>query len=260
MMLSRGATSDTSAVREELLERLIDRALVRQFLKSRKTEADPKQLDEAVGQLKRQLRDTGKDPDAMLAELGYDDARVREDLSLTLAWQTHIRRIVTSDEIREYFASHREEFDGTEVRASQIFIKLPAKPTDGDVRAAMSKLEPLRDEITAGKLDFAEAAKMNSEAPSRDKGGDVGWFPYRGRMPIELSSVAFGLKKGEMSTVFRTPFGVHLLQTTDRKPGDLSVEDARPEIVRVLSDQHWEKVVASQRASAKIEKKPVRGD
>jgi peptidyl-prolyl cis-trans isomerase C len=255
MMLSRGAKQATPELRNELLDRLIDRALVRQFLASRKTEADPKQLEDAVAQLKRQLRDSGRDPDAVLDELGYDEARVREDLALTLAWQAHMRKIVTSAEIEEYFTSHRVELDGTEVRASQILVKLPESPADADVARAKAVLEKLREQIDSESVSFAEAAKQHSDAPSRENGGDVGWFPYRGRMPTEISSIAFGLKKDVVSAPFRTRFGIHILKVTDLKPGTLSLEDARPEILRALSDNQWDRVVTQERSKAKISRK-----
>ncbi|MGE3314320.1 MAG: peptidylprolyl isomerase, partial [Planctomycetaceae bacterium] len=254
MLLSRRVKQPTPELREELLERLIDRFLVRQFLKSRKVEADPRQLEEAVAQLKRQLRESGRDPDVILGELGYDDSRIRDDLGLTLAWQGHINRIVTPKEIEEYFADHRIELDGTEVRASQILIQLPADAGDGDLARAKTLLDELRGKIESGALRFADAAKEHSQAPSRDIGGDIGWFPYRGRMPSEFSSVAFGLKKGTVSTPFRTRFGVHLLMVTDLKPGMLSLEDARSDILRALSDRHWDQVVNSERSKARIER------
>lgn len=259
MMLSHGVQGSSPEIRAQILERLIERSLIRQFLAGRKAEVDPKQLDDAVGQLKRQLKEEGRDPEAALKEMGFDDARIREDLSLTLAWQGHVRRIATSTEIQEYFASHREEFDGTEVRASQIFKKLPENPGAPELTEIQAKLTELREQIAAGKLNFADAAKEYSDAPSKEKGGDVGWFPYRGKMPPELSSVAFRLKKGEMSQPFRTRFGVHLLTVTDRKAGEISVEDARPEILRALSDAHWRKVVEQERAKAKIERKEAQG-
>lgn len=258
MKVSRQMAKTGPAGDDDLVERLIDRVLVRKFLASRKAEVDAKQLDDAVGQLKRQLRESNRNPDELLGELGYDDARVREELSLLLAWQGHVRRVSTTAEIQKYFESHRAEFDGTEVRASQIFRKLPSEPGSADVENSRKLLADLRTQIVAGKRTFADAAREHSEAPSREQGGDVGWFAYRGRMPVEISSVAFGLQKGEVSAPFRTRFGLHLVTVTDRKAGEISLEDARPEILSALSDSHWRKVVAQERARAKIEYKPPR--
>ena len=51
--------------------------------------------------------------------------------------------------------------------------------TVADLRRVESELETIRQEIVAGKLDFGEAAKKYSDCPSKDKGGDIGPFPYK---------------------------------------------------------------------------------
>jgi peptidyl-prolyl cis-trans isomerase C len=75
--------------------------------------------------------------------------------------------------------------------------------------------------------------------------------------------VAFALKTGDVSQPIESPFGVHLITVTDRKPGDLSLEDVRGKVLDVLSKELWDKTVAELRTQAKIEridaerKKPV---
>jgi len=254
MKLSRQVAADAPPEAEaRLIERLVDRRLIRGFLKSRKSEVDPQLLDDAVGRIHRQIRGAGGDPDKVLAELGFDDARLRDELSLELSWLSHVRRVVTADQVRKYFEAHREELDGTEVRASHILLKLPADAEPARERAAKEKLARIRADVVAGRLDFAAAARQNSEAASRNSGGDVGFFPYQGRMPVEFTQAAFGLRVGELSQPFRTSFGVHLCTVTARRPGQLSLEDARPEILRRLSNELWEETVSAERQRAKIE-------
>jgi peptidyl-prolyl cis-trans isomerase C len=239
------------AARKALIEQLVDRQLVREFLDTRKEKADPGRLDDEIGRIERLIRRGGKEPAEVLGKLGYDDARLRDELSLGLTWQSYVRRILTEAQIADYFAKHREEFDGTEVRASQILIKLPPDAAETDVKQAEQKLKALRGEIEAGRLNFVEAARRNSQAASSESGGDVGYFPYRGRMPADFSRAAFGLRPGEISQPFRTRFGLHLCTVTDRKPGELSFEDARPEILQRLSDDRWQQVVRDQRKRRK---------
>jgi len=254
MKLSRQVAADAPPEAEaRLIERLIDRRLIRGFLKSRKSDVDPQLLDDAVGRIHRQIRGAGGDPDKVLPGLGFDDARLRDELALELAWLSHVRRVVTADQMRKYFEAHREELDGTEVRASQILLKLPADAEPAREREAKEKLARIRAEIAAGRLDFAAAARQFSEAASRNAGGDVGFFPYQGRMPVEFTTAAFGLRVGELSQPFRTSFGVHLCTVTARRPGQLSLEDARPEILRRLSNELWEQTVSAERRRAKIE-------
>lgn len=254
MLLSRSLPADLSAdVRRNLLEQLVDKRLMQAFLKSRKVQPNAEALNKQVQRIYQLIRKSGDDPAKILARLGYDEQSLREELALPLMWNQYLGTILTQRELREYWAAHRHEFDGTEVRVSQILIKVSGLSNAAEVGAAEAKLLRLRSEIQDGKTTFAEAAQMHSDAPSREQGGDVGFFPYRGEMPVSFSRVAFALKVGEISEPFTTPFGIHLCTVTERKPGQLSLEDARPQVLRRLSNQRWHEAVQSERSKARIE-------
>jgi parvulin-like peptidyl-prolyl isomerase len=50
------------------------------------------------------------------------------------------------------------------------------------------------------------------------KGGDLGFFTQKQMLPA-FSSRAFKMKVGEVSEIFRTGHGFHIIKVTDRKPG-----------------------------------------
>lgn len=239
--------------RRKVAERLIDNELMRQLLVDRRAEPDPKRLTAAIESLKGQLRRRGADSERTLRALGYNDAALRREVYLPLAWEYHLGRVLTQGAIRDEFERRRAEYDGTEVRASQIFIKVGASDRANKAKAAEDKLARLRAEITAGKITFADAARHDSEAPSAAKGGDVGFFAFRGAMPAEVCRVAFSLKVGDVSRPFRTPFGVHLYTVTDIRPGNASLEDVRSLVIRHLSSELWDRLVSQARSTAKIE-------
>ncbi|MGH7948605.1 MAG: peptidylprolyl isomerase, partial [Candidatus Binataceae bacterium] len=93
-----------------------------------------------------------------------------------------------------------------------------------------------------------------SESPTREKGGDLGFFPYRGKMPTAFTQVVFKLKLGEVSEPFITPFGAHLAKVIEVKAGEaaLSLEDARPAVLSRMSNELWNETVAAERAKANI--------
>lgn len=241
------------ATRRKIVERLVENELIRQLLRDRRAEADPKRLAAAVEALKGRLRRQSADSDKKLRSLGYTDAALRRELFLPLAWDYYLGRVITQGMIRDEFERRRPEYDGTEVRASQIFIKIAPSDPASKVKAAEEKLGRLRAEITAGKVSFADAARRDSEAPSAAKGGDVGYFAFRGTMPADVCRVAFALKVNEVSQPFRTPFGLHLYTVTDIRPGSLSLEDVRSLVIRRLSTDSWDRLVAQARKTAKIE-------
>jgi len=243
---------DRERVRGAYLEKLIDMRLIQQFLASRKTTATKQEIDEQVKLVRENARKSGRDPDKVLAESGYTPEALREELALPIAWKHHLDRAVTPESLKKYFEEHRSEFDGTQVRARQIFLKT-ARGDDEAMADAETRLGLLRKDIVSKKITFEEAAREHSEAPSRDEGGDVGLFPYSGKMPQEFSREAFRLKVGEVSQPFRSRYGVHLCLVTEREPGDLSLEDVREEVLAHLSRELQDEMTAELRKKAKIE-------
>lgn len=234
--------------REQMIERLIDRQLLRAFLAQKKIAADPQRLDAHLTQLKTRLKARGEDFDKLLAKSGFTEETLRRELTLPLDWDEYVRRQTTDEKLREVWRSRKHEFDGSEVRAAQIVLK------SDDPTADEKRLADLRQQIVAGKLTFADAAKKYSQAPSAAKGGDLGRFGFRGKQPPPYPQIAFGLKVGEVSESVRSPFGVLLLTVTERIEGQLSLEDARPEILQVLSAEMQRDVLSRERAQAKIER------
>jgi preprotein translocase subunit SecD len=67
------------------------------------------------------------------------------------------------------------------------------------------------------KEDFANLAKEFSDCPSKDKGGDLGWFS-KGMMVPEFETATFNLKKGELTKeLVKTNFGYHIIQKIDER-------------------------------------------
>ncbi len=254
--LHRLPAQETAESRKADLEQLIENELLRQFLADRRAEVDPQRLAAAVKAAKEQLKRQNRDPDKVFQNSRLLDALLRRELSLPMAWQVHLGRVLTQQTIRDEFEHHRSDFDGTEVRASQIFLKLPASADAARVQAARDKLDRLRAEIVAGKISFADAAKRDSQAPSAADGGDVGWFTFRGKMPPEICKVVFRLKPGEVSAPFRTKFGLHLYTVTKVRPGNLNLEDVRASVIARMSRTLWEQFAAQAKKTARIDWKP----
>jgi peptidyl-prolyl cis-trans isomerase C len=238
----------------KLIEELVDRQLVREFLAKRKFVAPADELAYQIQQAENAIRRQGDDPAVLLPKLGYTPDRLKSELSLPLAWQAYVRQTVTLPQTKEYFEQHRAELDGTQVRARQIFLKLPARPSEADVADRTKRLNDLRAQVAAGKISFADAARQHSESPSGETGGEIGAFGFRGKLPAPVTRAAFALKPNEISSPVVSAFGVHLIQVTERIPGDLSLEDVRPQIFERLAEQLWIETVSRERKSAKIER------
>jgi peptidyl-prolyl cis-trans isomerase D len=116
---------------------------------------------------------------------------------------------VTSDEVREYYDDHEDEF-ALPAQATVRAIILDKTPTPEDTLAMGALAAELRQEIIDG-ADFEDVlGRSGVDAGS----GDLGWFT-RDLMPEEFSDVAFAAAVGELTEPVRTTFGYHLIEVQD---------------------------------------------
>ncbi len=256
-LLISGNRTPTPADRNAALERVIDRTLVAKFVAAKGVNPLAEDVENLVQFVRKGIESGGDTVEAVLGKLQLTEDDVRRAAELSVSWQAYAARSLTDKEIRDYFESHREQFDGTKVRLRQIVRGLPASATPAAWDEAEKLLADLQQQITAGKIEFAAAAADHSTGPSAKSGGDVGWIGYQGSVPAPVRVAAFALKSGELSVPVRSTLGVHLIQITERQPGELSLEDARQAVLQVLGEQLWNKTVLSLRAKAKITKESV---
>lgn len=96
-----------------------------------------------------------------------------------------------------------------------LIVKKP-KVSAEEKAAAKAKLEAMRERIVKGE-GFASLAALYSEDPgSRRRGGELG-YGSRGDWAPEFESFAFSLQVGELSPVFETTFGFHILEVQEKK-------------------------------------------
>ena len=105
-------------------------------------------------------------------------------------------------------------------RVRHILVRLDAAHPEDATRA---RLQQLRTRIQGGE-DFAELARAHSMDPgSASRGGDLGWLNPGDVVP-EFEQVVSSLQPGEVSEPFRTQFGLHIAQVTDRRQHDSTDE------------------------------------
>jgi len=214
-------------------------------------------IDEHYEHLENLIEKRGSQPRDVFEKLGLSPADVKTTIRFQVAWQKYCQLAITNDKIRQHYQAHQEQYDGTKLRASQIVVLLSDADDADALQDAKATLTEARQQITSGELTFADAARKYSRAPSRLNGGDVGWFPYRGKMPLSFTKVAFTLKPKQISEVVQSPFGLHLIQVTDQKAGDLSLEDCRSIIYRDLCQELYNNTAAEQHKTARIEYAPT---
>ena len=157
----------------------------------------------------------------------------------------------TEDEVAKFYEAHKAEFVVPhQVLCQHILVK-------GSDDAALDKIKAIRERIVSGGADFAEEAKKNSDCPSGQEGGSLGWFG-RGMMVPEFDKVAFEMKKGEVSGVVSTQFGYHIIYKADEKGGgQQTLVDVHDQVKDLLRHETRGRAMdafgAELRANAKIE-------
>jgi len=132
--------------------------------------------------------------------------KVRKDIVRQFAVDAIMKDVSVSDEeIAEEYEKNKDRFKVQEtVRASHILVE------DED---AMKKVQADLD----GGMSFDEAARKHSTCPSKEQGGDLGFFS-KGQMVKEFSDAAFAMKVGEVTKEpVKTQFGLHLIKLTEKK-------------------------------------------
>ena len=128
-------------------------------------------------------------------------------------------------------------FDGAK-RSSHILFSSDDEATAQEVL----------DQINAGTLDFADAAKQYStDTASAENGGDVGWDATN--TFVDAYTTALGeLSKGEVSGLVTSDYGIHIIKCTDEFSCDGtadSLDDYPSEFVDYISN-----IVKSQNQSS----------
>lgn len=91
--------------------------------------------------------------------------------------------------------------------------------TKADKQLALNKLTDIRKQIVVYKKDFQSMARIHSMDPGSAKlGGRI--EATRGMMVKPFEATAYSLKAGEISEVFETEYGYHIMQLLERKGDD----------------------------------------
>lgn len=246
------------AVADDVLDALIDNALIVQFLASRKIPYDQKAVEDQIAKLRAEVEKEGIKFSEGLARVGLNEQTLRSHVIADVRWKAYLKQRVTNQDIADHVAKYHEFYDGTEVRASHILVEVPATANAAARAAAKAKAERIRKEVAAG-LDFAAAARKYSDCPSKEQDGDVGFFLRRDKMAEPFARTAFALKVAETSGVVETEFGFHIIRVTERKPGTspkLDDPKLRAQVMEAIGERIKESIVAQQRKTAKIEIAP----
>jgi parvulin-like peptidyl-prolyl isomerase len=245
------------SMRQTAVALLIDEAVMRQFLRKNVESPSPAAVDKELTELKDALSKKGQTWADYLRQEQQTEEQVRAYLVTDLQWKAYLTKRFSESELKAFYDNNKVYFDDVRVRASHILVRMASNAPAAERQAALNKLQTLRQEIVAGKIDFATAARNHSECPfSKDNGGDIGFFPYRFVVAEPIAQAAFSMKVGEISAPIPTSVGWHLVKVVERTNGEPSkYEDIKPKVRQEYAKELelYPNILAEERKNARIE-------
>ena len=173
-------------------------------------------LDYMGGNVEQFISYYGQTPEVMKEQMRGD---MRDQLIVDKMKQKILADVtVTPGEVREFFSKIPKDslpYFNQEVEIAEVVYKI--KPNEVEKAKSKKQLEEIREQIVNGKVPFEDMAKKYSQDPgSGREGGDLGWAK-RGKFVPEFEAQGFKLDEGQISQVFESEFGYHILQLIARR-------------------------------------------
>ncbi|HHB79457.1 MAG TPA: hypothetical protein ENK85_09530 [Saprospiraceae bacterium] len=131
-------------------------------------------------------------------------------------------------EVTDHLAKEAYDRMKSDVRISHIFFSLKHLRSPGDSLAVYKKALDVKKQLDQG-ASFEDLAKKYSEdKPSKEKGGDIGYFTAIFPSGFyQLEEAAYTTPVGHIAGPVRSVSGYHIIKVTDKRPARGEMEIAQ---------------------------------
>jgi peptidyl-prolyl cis-trans isomerase C len=175
---------------------------------------DPKRLERTLDDYlsRSALAQAVEDEKALdNADLAVELDELKKEMLVSRYFEKYLNDKVGEDAVRNYFNTHQGEYEEQKAHVAHILVRTRPDMDEAARKAAQTRAQEAASKARAGG-DFGELAKTYSEDHlSSVKGGDLGWIKKGGIDP-RFSETAFKLKPNEVSDVFLSQFGYHVVK------------------------------------------------
>ena len=208
--------SEYSEQEKDVLRDLIDQSLLVQRAQDEGINVDIdviKQLDDIRQQYKLDSMDALRRA-VEASGLNWDDYKdsIKKHLLTQKLIQHDVGGTVQIDHeaVRKYYEGHKSEFNRPEtVVIREIFLSTKGK-TPAQVAQIKKQIDGIRQRVENGD-DFGQLAKLYSNGPTAQEGGELGAFT-RGKLAPPIEDAVFKLQHNQMTPVMERPGGFDLFQ------------------------------------------------
>ena len=166
----------------------------------------------------------------------------RKEMLYNTFLQNYVQKNPISEaDIKNAYEQYKKDLGAQEFNAKHILV------------ASEQEAKDIIAELNKGG-NFAKIAKDKSKDPgSKDKGGELGWFPAN-TMVKPFAEALTVLKKGSVSAApVQTQFGWHVIKLEDTRPLQAPEFDkVKDDLAKTLQQKQLDKLVLDLKAKAKI--------
>jgi len=129
---------------------------------------------------------------------------------------------VSRQDVETFYNTYKDSLPrmGESVLLSKIIMTVTQ--SDSVRQAAYAKISDIKKRLDKGE-DFAEVAKKYSEDPNAQNGGDLGFIQKGTLTEIKFEQRAFQLSPGQVSDIFESRMGFHIIRVTEKKDQSVHV-------------------------------------
>ena len=232
--------------RKNLTNDLISELLIKDRADRLNLSVSSDELKDAIERLKQQYGlTTDQQFNESLQKSGLTrtdmEARLRDTILMNkvFARELRSREDLTDKELRERYDREKEHYRLPErARLREIVVLKPDNPTA--LEQARQKVQQIAEQAR-GATDFALLAKTTSQAPTKDKGGDLGEVA-RGELLPELDKAVFNSTAGTVIGPIEAKTAWHILKVEQRLPSEVpAFESIKDKLRKVASDDAWQR-------------------
>ncbi len=177
---------------------------------------------------------------------------------------------ITLDEesIKQFYQENIADYTEEEQRRARHILFMADENSTAEVQNSQQKKAEEILELARDGADFAELARTYSEGPSKDQGGDLGFFTQE-QMVTPFADAAFSLEQGGISDVVKTSFGYHIIKVDEIIPATtkplaevrdsirtrLQADQARP-LAFQAANEAYEGIISAGSLDAYLEANP----
>jgi peptidyl-prolyl cis-trans isomerase SurA len=217
--LERRGTSlpDRGEIERQVLERLIIEKVQLQYARETGVRVDDLELDRTVSRVaegnKLSLTEFRKTLEGDAINFDGFREELRNEILMNRLRDREVtgKLSVSEGEIENLLVEQGERKDiATEYNIAHILVRVPEQATPEQLETRRARAEEAVKRLKDG-AEFARIAAAYSDAPDSLQGGVMGWRSQE-RLPELYVEALAALKPGDISGVFRSPAGFHVLR------------------------------------------------